>query len=418
MEQKFFDLPSSASVLTKQVASRIKVENEASHFLGEFVKEFGYPSWSHTLTSEFLQGNSGQSRDNNTSNRQILFVPLVKDGAISAYIACVEKDGNISFRYYSKAAFTNYTPASATEKVNVLNKLALFGHFEKEIFNRDSTFFQSEGLRYLKNVTVNFSNTNQSGRVEGYYDFVTIQICQWVFVTGGWVDGGVGPDESPDYGEYEYQCSSTTMLAYIETGDSGGGGGGNGDPGNGAWWGGSGGGGGTTTGNNTLLEILSQQFQAILGPGDSYEFDNTLSNANSITFNSVSAFQSFLIDQNNNSSFDLSTPITYNPDNMTVEKARFNLTFIAGIDIFVKLNQSKVVIEVNSDEWGFNLGWSWSQSSYSQTTLNNEITLDVYGKLKYNIIVEGIGTLFTEAKQFRIKLNKTTGKITSISRIK
>ncbi|MDI1254859.1 MAG: hypothetical protein PSV16_02065 [Flavobacterium sp.] len=71
------------------------------------------------------------------------------------------------------------------------------------------------------------------------------------------------------------------------------------------------------------------------------------------------------------------------------------------------------VVTVTSSDRGFTLAFSWEQTSSSYSVSNNVVTVDVFGKVKYNCFFNGLGTMTTITKHYRIKINKLTGEIIS-----
>lgn len=68
------------------------------------------------------------------------------------------------------------------------------------------------------------------------------------------------------------------------------------------------------------------------------------------------------------------------------------------------------MLAVTSSDWGVTFSFSWEQSSYDSNTKDELTTINIYGKLKYNIFIEGIETVYTELKHFQVVVNNKTGK--------
>lgn len=162
-------------------------------------------------------------------------------------------------------------------------------------------------------------------------------------------------------------------------------------------------------------------FGNMLAPGDDFEYD-VLTDPSFQTFNSLYEFQAY---KNNigdpvNTTYDLSTPPTIINQQEKIKRARFNLNLIGGVDVDLKMekvNNLWKIKEVDSDTWGFTPATTWKQGVYNQSLNGNEIIVEVNGKLHYNVIIQGIGTIYKQAFKFRIKINNITGEIISISRI-
>jgi hypothetical protein len=156
----------------------------------------------------------------------------------------------------------------------------------------------------------------------------------------------------------------------------------------------------------SAINAVMYQLNNILGPGDNYIFDNSVDPNNSLYFPTVADFQNFLSANAANQTSDLSTPATEIDANNKIEHGRFNLTFIGGVDISSKLEKVNNVWNLNqitSIEYGITLGWSWEQTSYSQSTSASEITVVVEGYAKYNVIIEAFGMVYKQFYKFNSK---------------
>lgn len=80
-------------------------------------------------------------------------------------------------------------------------------------------------------------------------------------------------------------------------------------------------------------------------------------------------------------------------------------------------NNFFTVDAVTSNEFGVTLGWSWTQSSHTVNVSGNIITVDIYGTENYNIILEGIGTVYKSPQHYRMTLDKLTGKQLTLEKI-
>ncbi len=74
-------------------------------------------------------------------------------------------------------------------------------------------------------------------------------------------------------------------------------------------------------------------------------------------------------------------------------------------------------IEISSDTWGNSFSWSWQQGIYSVNVLHNIITVDLHGTRKWNLFLQGIGTIWSQEIIYRMTIDKTTGQPTSFSKV-
>ncbi|KRT17753.1 hypothetical protein ASU31_00195 [Pedobacter ginsenosidimutans] len=163
---------------------------------------------------------------------------------------------------------------------------------------------------------------------------------------------------------------------------------------------------------------LANKLNAILKSGDSYTFDNSINSYNGYTPNSVDDFQTNYLDAASQMSVTYSTN-TNGADTLVRAHITLGYTHTMGIDIDLKLSKNSgnySVSEVTTDEWGITAFFSYNKSNYTVdgTASSTELTIRVYGKLNYNVFIEGHGTVYKQKLNFIMKVNKYTGTMTSL----
>ena len=148
---------------------------------------------------------------------------------------------------------------------------------------------------------------------------------------------------------------------------------------------------------------------------DKFNENNGIQSQNNhLEFNSINEFKNYI---------SRSREISFGGTKSDTEYTawfKFNLVFIAGIIFYVKQKITPVyeVLEVTSSDWGLTVMFSWEQTSYNRNTSGDFTTINIYGKMKYNVFIDGIGTVYTELKQFQVVVNNKTGKEVSGKMIK
>ena len=468
--EQFFKLPTNANSSLQRVAEALEKQNNKKEFIEEFITKEGFAIWDKA--SLFVKADNANTTPNNSTAANptdlsglrdtTIFIPLVLNNAnhVNAFIKAIVAD-TVSMRLFRNSDYQNFpfqtpTPPTVTTAENYALRIMqmdkdVFGHTafyvkDKRLFNKSTDYRDTGKITRI----VDFANATNNVTANGFtINSVLYFVCVTITTTttsnhcpypSGQCTGLNGTcDNCPAI------CATVTSSSsidcdtyYVE--ETGGGGGG---------WpiiptGGGGGGGGSQPPcpmgaiiiNSAILPncnpvpnpwpsvtALTQQLNAILQQGDSYLFQPIIDN--SLNFTSVADFQNYLTNINNNTTFDITQPSVINQqgDEKTV-KGRINRTFMAGEDIFVKVKKNAQntwdVVQVTSDDWGFTLGWSWSTTGApapSISTTGNVITIDVYGYEKYNIFVEGIGTVYKKLMHYRVVMNKTTGEMTSLSKI-
>ena len=442
--------------LVKKVKEEFQKREMDAGFRNQFNSRYGNPLWEHAL----IIPERPEVEQGKTSNKETtVIIPVLRqdDDQIRSYIEAkvgtnVELSIQTESKYRSLSFSNRKTKVNEAEKhavrMMILNK-KVFNHSkfnitDKRLFHGSDDFSDTTDITR----TVTLSDNNRNARM--YY----VEICVTITTTynhcpypGNCTGGGGSCDGCTEV--CTSSTSSTTCEGWWEDDGGGGGGGtGGGDTGGGGGGGGTGGGGDPDPCNGSgsipvaralpcdgdgggggidpepiedePYATLSQQLNAILQPGDNYTFVSHPDPSQCLSFNSVAEFQNYLQNNANNQQADLSTPTEEINQTQKFEHAKFNLTFIGGVDVKCKLEKVNNVwnlINVTSTDYGVTLGWEWEQNDYSQSTAGNEITVVVKGEVQYNIIIDGVGVWYEQPYTFQIKINKTTGKITSLAKL-
>jgi hypothetical protein len=106
--------------------------------------------------------------------------------------------------------------------------------------------------------------------------------------------------------------------------------------------------------------------------------------------------------------------------NTVMAKVSFNLLpWGAGVQILIDQNKGTqfTIQNVTSNPFGLTLGFSWSQSTFNQSTNGNITTINIYGTLTYNLFAQGIGDIYSSPVTFQVYINNTNGHIISGKRL-
>ncbi len=191
-------------------------------------------------------------------------------------------------------------------------------------------------------------------------------------------------------------------------------GGGTGNPG-----GGGGPGGGTVGGGGPTPQYcagLNAIIIPILKSGESYQCATP--NESFATFSSASAFAEYI-------DSPISYSDTYEAQSSTEKILRLSALTASfpkmGEEFFVKLRKNSgstlwEVIDVTSADWGFPIFTEWEQLAWTVSVSNNVSKVEVMGRRSFNIILEGIGTIYRQERKYRITVDNVSG--TKISFIK
>ncbi len=148
--------------------------------------------------------------------------------------------------------------------------------------------------------------------------------------------------------------------------------------------------------------------------GGEFTVDESVTDDNALTFPNVDEFQTFL-DKDDEASTEYEQD---QQEKTAIIKFAKNGIF-GGIRVNIKQKmQPYEVVDVSSSDYGFTVAFNWEQTNYDISISGNVVTINVVGDMHYNVVFEGIGTVYTEpGVHYQIKLNKTNGTIISAVRL-
>lgn len=448
VEKRFFSNHRPINESVERIFEKILHDNNSLHFAEKIVEKVGYPFWDKAIIQQATVSKSGNRNANNPD--LVIAIPFVRNNEhyVNAELVVKIIGDDTLFKWRNDWQYKNYSHGSLNDTASaefyaVSQMMINYSVFGDSIFKiTDSTLFNFNPTRKITGLKLT-SKKNDSGKnnISNIQNGPLPDNC--VYTTGLDENGIV---------------VVTGILCMAEEGSSGGGvlvitsGGGQ-------WWyyeeTGGGGTGGTYPGGgtgyippdcgppvvlrgNTIPDCgpgyvlypdltltaqlnIAQQFFTFQSPGDILYFDNTIDPNQSQSFSTVNAFQDYLATNfPQNPTSNNSTPPTIISTTEKIVHAKFNLSFIAGVDVSCKLVKNGNIWQltnVTSTEYGVSFSWSWEQQDYSQSVVGNEIILICEGYVKYNIFLEGIGTIFKVRRRFEIKINNVTGTITSSKQI-
>lgn len=165
--------------------------------------------------------------------------------------------------------------------------------------------------------------------------------------------------------------------------------------------------------SQNLKDFIKQMINLCATNNSTFSFDSSINNNNAQVFNNVQEFQNYL-----NSINETGTDFDYitNPTEKTAKLKVQLLGPLGGLNINVKQKISPppyAVLDVNSSTYGFTVAFGWEQTSFDYSVSGNIVSVNVFGNLHYNCVIDGIGTIWSTPKHYLIKLNKLTGEIIS-----
>lgn len=432
LEKRFFYYRGKNDFSQRLLIDLLRRQNSKTEFITLTTQRIGFPRWDHVFSVQ------GKSATKVQSDAITYYIPFVRDSQpyVNAVMAIHISQFDTTMKYLCDWQYL--------EKENKLTQLtdtaeyysAFFMALNRQVFNQtvfditDESLFNKNNkkpyavslinltnqsanrlapVEYCQDIKVSFvdcqypghpSCTPKCDRCPQCISSFTYQYCWVEYVDDGGGGSTLGSGSSMS-GGVDYTpppCGGSNPIAKTEELE-----------GCGPGW--------ASSGGNAAENQLLSQLSAISAPGDIFSIDKSITVPNAFSFNSVSNFANFLTSIKTNTSFTLNVPETLTSPNQKIEKSRVNLTFIGGIDLYVHLNKTGtnwMVADVTSEDWGATLGWEWNQKAFSVGASPTEIIIDVIGYIKYNIIIDGIGTVYKKRKHYQIKLNPQTGKIIKV----
>ena len=421
--EQFTKVPKHLNPLLQVIANKLNEMDSKSPFIIKLGNKVGVPLWDKV---QYHSKNSSNGYGIETENSDVtIIVPLSvpNSNEVNGFIATVIDNNNVvknineydKFNYsllgYDKANTELDAEDVALQSLILQNDV--FGNATFKIL--DSNLFSSfiTGTPTKKIFEISLSPSPPNSATNSRVVVIKSNHCTH--------HDGIGPngheggdcDECDWCGKFDY-----TIFYYNSASDLGSGGGFGFGGSNGL--GGLGGGGWISSPLDIKKSLISTQLN-LINPNAIFYFTNQLNPSVHQNFNSVIEFSNHL---NRNTTFDLPIQVS-ETGNQKIRKTRVWRS-VGGYDFFVKTEKDNTgkysVKEVTADEFGVTLSWSFKLTSFASSINNpktkpNEITIDIYGTENYNIIIEGIGTVYKHPVHYQITVDALTGEITGIKKI-
>ncbi len=246
-DDRFFNVPLTASPEAKAIAEAIKKQDGKFHFLSSVITKAGYPVWDKAkiinLTNKTITGRSSSD----SSGGELVYIPFALDSQrqTNAVLAVRLNNPDTTYRmlYASRYKTFGYDTTDHT-KWNARDVFHLFSTFDYTVFGHTKFLIKDDSLfkRPNDSVYVVLTLKNYRGQpVTGRTSFAVIEECTTYEVCHYPLDdNGGGYVRSSATNSH---CDYFDICTYIDDGGTGGGGTGSGSTGTGDGTGSTGGGG-------------------------------------------------------------------------------------------------------------------------------------------------------------------------------
>jgi hypothetical protein len=208
---RFFSVINTGNLSPKlhAIIAEIKAQDSIHHFVPTLIQKIGYPVWEKAATSEAkatLVLGSG-------SNTTVYLIPFKdeKNGQISAYLSCTITADSISYSLHTRAKIIDRINRAEADKQSEMAGFALaIAYFERQVNHRDTLLLQGCILPKFTNASISFGTNATKPSTLGTFEPVTICGDVWVPFNGQVV--GVPPGGTINYGQWQWQCRSSTIY--------------------------------------------------------------------------------------------------------------------------------------------------------------------------------------------------------------
>ena len=154
-------------------------------------------------------------------------------------------------------------------------------------------------------------------------------------------------------------------------------------------------------------------------------FNSTLTDEETISFDSVADFENYLDNLENTFSLE-STEVIENPDDtkITKFKGKFDLPIPVYLNVHAKSNLDNILtpetneynlIDVISFETGITPFLEWEQDSYEESISGNIVTIVINGHFNIGIKISGFDVSYSDNYIVTVTLNTETGAAISMN---
>jgi hypothetical protein len=178
--QKFFQVPEDASHALISVINDIKKQNDKHNFVNQLTGKYGYPEWDKSAANVPVKNNTNSPNFRNATgdSLQVFLIPFrATDSSVSSYLTCARNGDEFTYRYYKKDNLSSLYAANDTIKFLRSGLLSVFGHFEKNINNKDSIYIAGNYEKRIKDVSISFNERHGSGRSQINDPITLLTVC-------------------------------------------------------------------------------------------------------------------------------------------------------------------------------------------------------------------------------------------------
>lgn len=153
-----------------------------------------------------------------------------------------------------------------------------------------------------------------------------------------------------------------------------------------------------------------------------FTLNKNLNTTNSMSFSNLNELHNYLNNNYDNNTYS-NNVISDNGGERLVRVGINRMGILnTGISIDIKLKKQNniwVFDSALSDEYAtFSTLYQWEQGSVIQNSINDILTVEIFGKESLGVNIEGIGLAYTIKSKILVKINNLTGNIISVKMIK
>ena len=169
VKEQFFKPIEGLNPIFQKIKDNLQNQDSTKNFVtAEWVAKHGVPAWDKIITGAGKSETSVQTRGSNAVHR-LSFVPLkeLRTNVIKSFIVVYHLDGSkFSYRLYNREALSVFVPSNDNDKRRIINMLAVFAYFEKNINDKVETYFPRPFDINLVNIDVKIGNAKNKAQLD------------------------------------------------------------------------------------------------------------------------------------------------------------------------------------------------------------------------------------------------------------
>lgn len=184
-DNRFFNVPATASPQVKAIAEAVKRQDANFHFVSEVIKKAGYPIWDKARIHNNVNGTVSGRTTSDSIPDEVVYIPFVLDsGSTTNAVLSVAVDGpDTTYRIAYAKGYRAFGYNTTTNGWNARKAFALFAGFDYTVFGhrqftiKDTLLFPVGVNRGSITATLKEHNGQLLGRTTDLLECWSAEVC-------------------------------------------------------------------------------------------------------------------------------------------------------------------------------------------------------------------------------------------------